>query len=270
MRCDIVIVSHKRDLHWLSYCLQFLQKNWREPNSKIIVRLEEDCREIVKDWRVPVTYRYVKKWPDGYTFQMYQKMISDDYSDADLLMLMDSDLMLLKPTKLSDLLQDGKPVIEYVDWEDDSVKVAEQVWRGCTSQAMGIDLDRDYMIRTPSIYWRDTFSRVRQRIVRTTGKGFYESIYSDVPFTAENFMVHPMKIADFEALNLYAVKFQPEKYVLIRRDERQGEWPFHLYWSHGDWSPKVHELLEQTLRNLPDQQWETVCSVDDPYVARSN
>lgn len=34
---------------------------------------------------------------DPYTFQMYQKMISDDYTDAELLLLVDSDLMVISP-----------------------------------------------------------------------------------------------------------------------------------------------------------------------------
>src|SRR5260221_1663436 len=103
MTCDVVIVSRRKDLVWLVYALQLWNKNWKEHGSKIIVRLEEDCREIVDTWGCQATYRYVKPWPDTYTFQMYQKMVADDYSDADLLLMADSDLMLLSPISLSDL-----------------------------------------------------------------------------------------------------------------------------------------------------------------------
>src|ERR1700721_461334 len=59
MNVDILIISHLKDIHWLFYCLQFLEKNWKEPNSKIIVRLEPDCEEAIKDWKVPPIYRYI-------------------------------------------------------------------------------------------------------------------------------------------------------------------------------------------------------------------
>jgi hypothetical protein len=246
MRCDIVIVSHKRDLAWLCYCLSLLCKNWKEPDSRIIVRLEEDCHEIVRDWRLDVVYRYVRRWPDGYTFQMYQKMISDDYSDAELLLLVDSDLMVIGPASLADLMSRGKPVIEYREWTESPV--AERVWRKPTSRVMGIDLDKDYMIGAPSLYWRDTFSKTRQQIVNATGKGFFEAVYSAAPFEATRFLEHPMTFADFEALNLYAAKFQPDRYSLRPLQERPKNWPFRLFWSHGDWTPEVRAFLDAKLK----------------------
>lgn len=248
--CDIVIVSHLRDLAWLSFSLQLLRKNWKE-QSQIIVRLEEDCREIVESWAIEgVSYRYVNRWPDGYTFQMYQKMISDDYTSAELIMLMDSDLMCVAPASLDDLMIAGKPIIETLEWSESS-HVAQQVWRGPTSRVMGIDLDRDYMVGNPFLFWRDTFSGTRQQIVKTTGRGFYESVYSGVPFAAKRFMAHPMTFADFEALGLYAAKFQPDRYVRRSANERPSSWPFKLYWSHGDWSPEVEAFLASKVKETP-------------------
>ena len=246
MRCDIVIVSHKRDLAWLCYCLSFLRKNWKEPDSRIIVRLEEDCREIVKDWGLEVAYRYVRRWPDGYTFQMYQKMISDDYTDAELLLLVDSDLMLISPASLADLMSNGKPIIYYLEWGESPI--AERVWRKPTSRVMGIDLDKDYMISAPFLYWRDTFSKTRLQIVNTTGKGFFEAVYSGTPFEATRFLEHPMTFADFEALNLYAAKFQADRYSLRPLQKRPKDSPFRLFWSHGDWTPQVRTFLDAKLK----------------------
>lgn len=245
--CDIVIVSHRKDLTWLYLNLRLLLKNWQTPGS-IIVRLEEDCRQDIANWNLGprVIYRYVRPWPDGYTFQMYQKMISDDFSAADLLVLCDSDLMLLEPASLELLMQDGKPIVEYCEWALGD-KIAERMWRRATSIVMGIDLDRDYMVQAPFCFWRDTFSRTRQRIVEVTGQGFYETVYSDTPFSAANFLNHPMKFADYEALNLCAVRLQPERYFLRVNTERPPNWPFRLYWSHGDWSPEVEAFLTSKL-----------------------
>lgn len=245
--CDIVIVSHKKDLTWLYLSLRLLLKYWQTPGN-IVVRLEEDCREDIANWNLGprVLYRYVNRWPDGYTFQMYQKMIADDFSDADLLLLCDSDLMLIAPASLDTVTQDGKPIVEYCEWHRGD-PVAERVWRTPTTRLMGIDLDRDYMVQAPFLLWRDTFSKTRAQIVKTTGKGFFESVYSDTPFSPENFLSHPVTFADYEALNLYAVKFQPERYFVRANSERPADWPFKLYWSHGQWSPEVERFLTSKL-----------------------
>lgn len=241
--CDIVIVSHKKDLTWLYLNLRLLLKHWLTP-SNIIVRLEEDCREVVNTWSLSdrVMYRYVAPWPDGYTFQMYQKMIADDYSPADILILCDSDLMLTAPSSLSDLMHNGKPIIEYCEWAQGD-PVAERVWRGPTSRVMGMDLDKDYMVQAPFVFWRETFSATRQQIVNTTGLGFFEAVYSDVHFYPSRFLEHPMKFADYESLNLYAVKKEPERYFVRSNKERPANWPWRLYWSHGDWNQDVERYL---------------------------
>jgi hypothetical protein len=245
--CDIVIVSHKADLTWLYLNLRLLLKHWKTPGN-IIVRVEPDCREAVERWNLGprILYRYVIPWRDGYTFQMYQKCISDDFSPADILVLCDSDLMLTAPASIETLMHDGKPIVEYCDWAAGD-PIAERVWRAPTSRVMGMDLYADLMVQAPFVYWRQTFSRMRQRVVEVTGKAFYDAVYSDVPFHCSNFLNHPVTFADYEALNLTAIAFEPERYHLRANAERPLNWPFRLYWSHGDWSPKVEQYLTSLL-----------------------
>jgi len=248
MLCDIMIVSHKRDLVWLYYCLRLLLMNWKEPGSRIIVRLEDDCREGIKNWDLPgpIYYYWVHPWPDGYMFQMYQKCISDDFTHAEMMMMVDSDLMLIAPAKLEDFLQDGKPIIETLEWHQSS-PVAQQVWRRPVSRVMGMDLDKDYMVRAPNLYWRETFSKTRQRIVQATGRSFYDAVYSREHFNPARFLQHPVTFADFECLNLYAATFEPDRYV-VRPQQLNPNNPFRLFWSHGDWSASLQAELDAKLQ----------------------
>jgi hypothetical protein len=234
MRADIVIASYKKDLRWLWFNLQFLAKNWQEPESRIIVRLDRDCAEIIAGWSPRVTdgvqFIYVDPWPDGYHFHMYLKMTADQYTDADLIICLDSDVMLLEPASLHDLMEGGKPVIYYLDWVAAEAN-AEKKWRAGTSRIMGMDLDRDYMVYTPFTFWRSTFMRTRARIEKVTGKPFKEAVYSERPYDYAMFLNHPMIYADYEALCLFANKHEPDWYVVKPRPSKT--WPFRLYWSHG-------------------------------------
>jgi hypothetical protein len=245
MLCDIMIVSHRGDLIWLYYCLRLLLMNWKEPGSRIIVRLEEDCRETVQRWDFPgVYYYYIKPWPDTYMFQMWVKMTSDDFTHADMLLMVDSDLMLMAPAKLEDFLHNGKPIIETLEWSNSAV--AEQVWRAPVSRIMALDLDKDYMVRAPNLYWRETFAKTRQRIVQATGRSFFDAVYSSVPFDPRKFLSHPMTFADFECLNLYAATFERDRYF-VRPQQIDPRNPFRLFWSHGDWSSELQAELEDRL-----------------------
>jgi hypothetical protein len=245
LTCDIITVSYKRDLHWLYYSTRLLLKHWAHKDSRILIRLEEDCRDTVEGWHLGprVIYLYVTPWPDGYTFQMYLKMISDEITDADLLLLSDSDLMLLEPASLDTLMVDGLPIVEYGDWGP----VAERMWRGSTARVMGIDLEHDYMVGAPFLFWRDTFVATRDHIARVTAQNFREAVYSDVPFSAANFLNHPVKFSEHEALNLYAAKFQSSRYCVRSNTERPAHWPWRLYWSHGDWTPGLQAQLDKLL-----------------------
>jgi hypothetical protein len=245
MIADIVMVSHKPDLPWLSYSLRLILKYWKE-RGRIIVRLDENCREIVEKWPLDVEFYYVKPWPDGYTFQMYQKMTADDFSDADLIILWDSDLMLTASADLSLLVDRCVPIIEYQEW-DEAVTHSERIWRGPTSLMMGIDLDREYMCGVPFIYWRETFSKCRNQIARTHRRSFYDCIYSDTPFSAATFMTHPMKLADFEALGLTAAAFESDCYIFRHNKDRPKDWPWKLYWSHGGLTPEIRAELDALL-----------------------
>src|SRR5690349_20409054 len=111
----VVIKSCKKDLCWLHYCLAFLDKNWVDDEPlELHVILDEDCRPQMRDFqqdekeeepqKLLMHWHYVAPWPDRYCHAMYQKLLADDYSPADLLWLLDSDTMVLQPINRAALL----------------------------------------------------------------------------------------------------------------------------------------------------------------------
>lgn len=247
MKLSIVYVSYRRDLIWLVHSLQLLFKNLKG-NYEVIVRLDEDCRDVVKEWGVPVRYIFLSHgWPDGYSHAMYQKMIADDCVtwDTDVIWLLDSDHMLTRPAHVDDFFYQGKPIIHYAEFADlpeDYARVAQAKWRGPTERALGVPLDREYMITPPMAFWTDTLRNTRQRIVSHNGVSFIDFAYSDRPFKAETFMEHPMTICDYETLGLYAATFEKHLYS-IRPVPK--EWPFKVYWSHGAFPEELGKMLSQ-------------------------
>jgi hypothetical protein len=250
MTVDVVYVTYRKDLAWICYSLQLLHKFFRSAFG-VHVMAEEDCKEITDTWALPrTTYHFSKPWPDGYAFAMYKKTMADQVSQADLIILMDSDHLLLEPIYLEDLLDHGKPIVRYREWDEDpndaTLAVSRQQWAPPTQRTLGMMLDRDYMVGAPFMFWRDTFSMVRNRIEEVTGLPFHDAVYSDQPYDYRHFLNHPKVYCDYEALGLYAVKFQSDRYSLVHHS-RGTHMPFRVYWSHGDWTPSLQTKLDTLL-----------------------
>lgn len=263
MKLEAFVVTYRRDLHWLCYSAQLLFKHFKADFNLHVVA-EPDCEEVLKTWGLPsTTYHYVKPWPDGYAFAMYQKSIADTYCpDADLIFIFDSDHMLLGPTNLGNFMKDDKPIIRYREWNEDpndnSLSEGKRQWGPPTYRVLGMPLDRDYMRGPPFLFWRETFKGLRNRVEEVTGLPFHDAVYSDRPYDYRSFLTHPKVYCDYESLGLFAAKFEPGHYH-IAHDSKYEYWPFRVYWSHGDWNQHLQNQLDAMLAR--DEPYN-----GDPYV----
>lgn len=252
MTADFYYVTHRKDLAWISYSMQLLHKHFRGAFGVIVIA-DPDCEEVCSTWRLPRTkYVYAKPWPDGYSYKMYQVLMADQYSQADLIMLIDSDHILMEPFYFEDLLDKaGNPIIRYRRWDEDpndtGLTVGLKVWGPPVERTLGVKLDHEYMIAPPFTFHRDTFPKVRTRVEQITGLPFERAVYSDVPFEYKKFLSHPKPFCDYEALGVYAAKFQPGRYSL-QHYPRGQYWPFRVYWSHEDWNANLQARLDALLK----------------------
>jgi hypothetical protein len=244
-------VTYRKDLSWICYSAQLLHKYFRAAFNTVICA-EEDCRDVCSTWGLPrTTYVYTKPWPDGYHFAMYTKATADQYCpDADLIMVLDSDHLLLEAARLEDFMDHGKPILHYRNWDDDPndpvLLESRNQWGPPTERVLGISLDKDYMVGAPFLFWRDTFAEMRDRVEGVLGLPFQDAVYSDTPYDYHQFLSHPKRFCDYEAMGLFAAKFQSERYALIHHE--QGiHYPFRIYWSHGDWTAALRSKLDSLL-----------------------
>lgn len=250
MKVTICYVSYRPDLIWLVYSLQVLFK-FLKGNYDVVVRIDENCRDVVSGWALPVRWSFLSHgWPDGYTHAMYQKMTADDFCDwdTDIVWLLDSDHMLVRETRVEDMFEDGKPIIHYMEWnqlDPELARVAQLKWKEPVKRALGLDLDKDYMVMPPFAFWLDTFRNVRQRITKLNGTSFFDFGYSDRPYSFDKFMDHPMRLCDYETLGLYAASQEASRYVL--KPAVGKDWPFKVYWSHGGCTPELQGQFETLL-----------------------
>jgi hypothetical protein len=210
--------SYFQDLRWLQYSLRSVRKHWKDPYTKeYIVAIDEDCHEDLQrydflgefNW---VKWRYVKPWPDKYTHQMVVKSYADEFTSADSVMILDSDLILKSDCTTKDFMSEGKPVIHFQPYSEKPGDTSE-IWIKPTERILGLRMHHDFMVQGPFFYWSETLRNMRRRVVDATHKGFIEATYSDVPFDYKKFLEHPFTFSEFSALGLYAWNFESDLYA---------------------------------------------------------
>lgn len=257
MKPSIFIKGCRDQLNWLSYCLQFLEKNWLDwQRSDVVVKLDPDCQDVVKDWGVSgVTYIYEEPWPDRYMHALWSKAIADTYVAGDVILLVDCDTLLTGPTGLGDFMMEDRLALQYLPWEmerDAGRQVARKLWPRVFKESTGLDLPCDYMVSRPWLFWRSTFAGARSLIEKHKGVPFREAVYSETPFDWRNYPNHPFKFCDLEALGYYAANYEPYRYwVTDLREHLVPEW-FKDYWSHTPFTPLLQERLTELLAFGPE------------------
>ena len=269
MRCDVLIKTWWNDLCWVSYALRFLERNWLEPNSQIIVLAEPRCQEVIQSWAFSsrVKYFYCHPWPDGNQFQCYLTLLADHFSDAELFAVFDSDTMLLEPMRARDQMQDGKPIIYFRPYDDNAPSRAQQMWGPLMEYWLRVKPRADYMQRFPFLYWASTITAVRRLVTARTGFNLQDSLYSTTPYHPANFLQHPFRFSEHNVIGFYAALHEPERYVLRPFDEASN-WPVKQYHSWTDWSLERQAEFDRMLTGPPtkmvtEEGW-TVLSGDPP------
>ena len=256
-RCDVIIKTWWNDLAFLSYALRFLEKNWQQPDSKIIVLANRNCSPVLESWGFPrdrFIYRYVDPWPDGNQFQCYLTLLADHFSDAEMFAFFDSDTMLVRPMTVNSRTWCGDPIIYAEPGSPDLSEdraLAHKLWFPIMKYWVGLEPQADYMFAFPFIYWADTLRAVRRLITNKTGQGLLESLYSSVPFHPANFVTHPFRFCEHNVISFWAATHELDRYHVRAigeiTEEERAHWPVKSYHSWTQWNTQTQCELESLL-----------------------
>jgi hypothetical protein len=251
-RCDVVIKTWYNDLCWLSYCLRFLELNWREPDSQIIVLANDDCRKVIETWRFGPQFQYffLEPWPDGNQFECYLTLLLDDFSDAEFFAIFDSDTMLERPMRLSDKMENGKPIIYYTPEEDlettDVGRMARKLWFPLMEHWLDEKPVADFMVQFPFVYRADSIRAVRRLITAKTKRGLRDSLYSDTKFDPKKFADHPFKFSEHNVIGFHCYLNETDQYIFKPLGPETPN-PVKIYHSWTQWNQDTQLELDTNL-----------------------
>jgi len=255
MKVGLLCKSCKKDLPWLAYAVRSFEKNWRSPwtETRWTIVLDNDCRglaavhDITRSGHIEVLY--TEPWPDRYAHAMAIKACADRILGTELVFLFDSDMMLVRPTTLEDLLVEVKPRLQYARWDSaydsETRGVARQVWGQASIRSTGIPLTRDWLASPVWLFWGSTLAGARYLVEKEHRLPFWAAVYSSTIYHPSRFLEHPHTFCDIENIGLYGSLAEADRYVIEEFDPNQPL-PIVQHWSYSDFG-SVEKTLQKIL-----------------------
>jgi hypothetical protein len=200
MTTDIFIRTYSNDLGWLAYALASIQK-YVTGHRNIVITIPKGQEHHLAHLTAE-TVIAVDDMDDGYLGQQLTKMEAWRYTDADCVLFWDSDVIATEPIDIrQEYFKDGKPILYKTKYSS----LPGVPWQGMTEQAVGFDVDWEYMRRMPMIHLRIALAAC-QAYVEGLHKCDLRTYLEQQPQRA---------FSEFNALGAYVAKYREKQYAIL-------------------------------------------------------
>lgn len=252
---DILLVTYVNDFIWANYCVRSLQK-YAKGFRNVILVTDDDGNTVPESITsiMPMKVVYMKQ-PDvfppqlkhrpGYLWQQYLKLNWTEYTDADAVLVIDSDEMITKDLTPSDFRDEyGRWRWFYRNWEFADSAI---VWKEPTQELLRFEPEYEAMCCSLFMFERNTTYRFIEYLKEIHGA----SCLWDV------FFRYDLKLfSEFNAYGSYVNKFDNEKvyYKVVNNTDptKYCNQNVHRSWSYGGLNEEDKRKRESILYNGPN------------------
>lgn len=192
MVADLFLRTYPGDYAWLPFLFRSLARHARGWRRLVVVTPTGNLYPLVGvDPRLPIVYCNCSHYTDDYVGQQITKLRAEEYTDADEICYLDSDLVLLKALTPDTLrAPSGKLILETREWSESGQALA--AWFNVTKTLLGeVEPPFETMARHPFQYPTAFVTRVWDSVRRV--------------------MLFPnQKISEFNLLGNYAYLYEPD------------------------------------------------------------
>lgn len=224
----IVTVTYDKDLEFLKYNLKSVNRfcHGYSHNVVLIDDHRQDCantleylKDIKQEHYIDAKAREIRR---GYVRQQWMKLNCDKYvaDDVEFILHIDSDSVFSAPHSPDIWFKEGKPIMlrtSYARIYECTLKQGRpthgiEQWQVLTSEALGFDVDYEYMRLMPLVYPKSIFNAVRRHIARAHGCSLFDYL-RDKP-----------TISEYNILGAYAHAHMRDAFYWITQDENPEEY----------------------------------------------
>lgn len=212
MKTDLFIRSYRQDFAWLDGCIKSAVQ-WCSGFDRLnLVVPAPDFSEAVQIYGPNKWVRVIgveEHGLEGYLAQQESKLCADWFTDAELVVFVDSDCVFTQPVTPETYLQDDKPLLVVTPYTSLATAVpCPCFWQGVSEQVMGFPCYHETMRRQPLVFWTNTIIGTRLHIERR----HHRSIHGVLKARPRR------SFSEFNALGAYALHYQADHYVVLNTD----------------------------------------------------
>jgi hypothetical protein len=169
MVCDIFIRTYPGDAAYHEKCLQSIEKYCTGFRETVVIDKESPTRQI------------------GYLDQQVTKLTADMHTDADFILIMDSDCMFTQPVTPETYLVDGRPQWLHTPWTPEMLAhPGTRAWHDCMYRFFKQDPPSEFMRRHPFMIPRWLLKELRKFCQKVHGCSIESYVMAQKSFSEFN------------------------------------------------------------------------------------
>jgi hypothetical protein len=243
---DILIPTYHADFVWLDFCLRSVKK-FTTGFRKVIIVSDNDGKTVPQSildiMPVTVLYKDVPNvWPPklnhrpGYLWQQILKLSWMDYTDADAVLILDSDEMLVKHVSPSSFRDGhGRWRWAYRNWEDAG---SANMWKVPTQEVLKFEPQYEAMPFAPFVFERKMTNQFIEYLKEIHGASDLFDVFFKYDMTL---------FSEYNAYGSFLMKFDNNVYYSLVNDFKGYNGMITKSWSYGGVSKEEKEKREKIL-----------------------
>lgn len=240
---SIFLRSYAADIKWVPYALRSIHK-FVTGISEIIISVPQEDFDRFKSLSLTREKLMMSKVAtaamDPYLGQQYDKLIADQYTNADMILYWDSDVIAIRQFEPYDLTVVGEPRCLMTPYSKlvDSNGAPATPWQPIVQKALGHPVQYEYMRSHPFLVPRAALQGFRDYMLATHGKslGAYISEQPNRSFS------------EFNCIMAWAHHHQPDLFFWWNTEELGVPQPFvKQRWSYSGLTDDERAEMEKEL-----------------------
>jgi hypothetical protein len=211
MITDIFIKTCNYDKQYHEYCLQSIKKYCTGFRNTVVVEGEH---------------------PQGYIYQQVVKLHADKYTDADFILVTDSDTLFNTPVTPESFMSNGKPIWYMTPFEQLLEHSTLLKWRKVMTDFCGIEPQFEFMRRQPFMFPRYVLKDIQEYCVKTHGRTLEEYPFDLGVFT------------EWNVLGFYCWIHHRDAFTWVNTDDGIGDPLVRQFWSHDKVQKNIEEIKQ--------------------------
>lgn len=221
---DLFLPMHHKDAVFASVLFKSIETN-NVCFRKCIVVVPPESKHVLSAVVPPWADIYVTPDPMpenfGYLSQQIVKLYADTYTDAEMVLILESDMIFTQWKRKCFFDQNNKPLAFCLNFEEDK---AGKIWKRGTEHAIGAPVDGDCVVNTPFLFPTKIFPLLRAHL-RKNGRTINDFMKDYFIGHSKGWEATDLLFSEFNIISFFIKNYYPNFVTFVTpRDKKWEYW----------------------------------------------